>query len=195
MRELGRHDPRLGALRHGVDAEARSPRRSAQRSYIRSSISLQSWASTPPSLALIWTMQSASSCSPVNRLRRSSWSRPRRISAIAVGDLRLLRLVVLLAGQLVEHLDVLELAARSSYVSMSSRTLAYSALSPWPARGRPTGRAGRSRPRARRAGCATRRPSGTSAASSRRRRSSRRSSVKSRIGASGTPLRPRRGTS
>ena len=49
------------------------PRRSAHRPYIRSRISLQSWASTPPSLALICTMQSASSCSPVNRLRRSSW--------------------------------------------------------------------------------------------------------------------------
>ena len=72
---------------------------------------------------------SASSCSPVNRLRSSSSSsclRDRRDRRV---DLGLLRLVVVLAGQLVQHLGVVELAAPSaSNVSTSSCTLAYSVL-------------------------------------------------------------------
>ena len=73
-------------------------------------------------------MASASSCSPVNRLRRSSWSRP----PSTIGGSRSAisgswRLVVLLAGQLVEHLGVVELLAPARRRSpRSSRTLAYS---------------------------------------------------------------------
>ena len=52
------------------------PRRSAQRVYIRSSNSAQSCASTPPSLALICTMTSTASCSPVKRLRISKTPSP-----------------------------------------------------------------------------------------------------------------------
>ncbi len=60
------------------------PRRSAHLPYMRNKISLKSWASTPPSLALICRIASASSCSPMNRLRSSSWSRRRpRSSMIA----------------------------------------------------------------------------------------------------------------
>src|ERR1039458_5097136 len=48
------------------------PRRSAQRVYIRSIISAQSWASVPPAPAWISPIASRSSCSPVNRLCSSS---------------------------------------------------------------------------------------------------------------------------
>ena len=54
------------------------PRRSAQRRYMRRSISAQSWASVPPSPALIVTTASPASCSPEKR--RAS-SRPARVSS------------------------------------------------------------------------------------------------------------------
>ena len=108
-RELGRQDAGLGALARRRRPRRRSPAARPSGVYIRSSISAQSWASTPPSLALIGAMASASSCSPVNRLRSSS-SSSRPLSRRDGGlDLGLLALVALLAGQLVQHLGVLDL--------------------------------------------------------------------------------------
>ncbi len=70
--ELGREDAGLRTLRDVVDLDREAAAARPSGMYIRSSISAQSWASTPPSLALTRQMASASSCSPVNRLRSSS---------------------------------------------------------------------------------------------------------------------------
>ncbi len=51
------------------------PRRSAQRMYMRNSISVQSCASVPPAPEWTSQMASRSSCSPVNSARSSSLSR------------------------------------------------------------------------------------------------------------------------
>jgi hypothetical protein len=52
-------------------------------------------------------MQSLSSCSPVNRLRSSSWSSGGDVGDLGL-DLGFLGVVVFLAGHLVEHLDVVD---------------------------------------------------------------------------------------
>ncbi len=82
------------------------PRRSAQRWYMRTIISAQSWASVPPSLAWISQTASCSSCSPVKSERSSRASS----SALTAGDHALQlgrhRVVALLHGQLVQGLGV-----------------------------------------------------------------------------------------
>ena len=107
--ELGRRGCRPPCPRRRRRPSTAKPRRSAQRLYIRSSISAQSCASTPPSLALMRQMASASSCSPVNRLRSSSSDSSRRERQRTGLDLRLVALVALLSRQLVQDLDVLHL--------------------------------------------------------------------------------------
>ena len=103
-------------------SSAEKPRRSAQRRYIRSSISAQSWASVPPAPACTSQTASRSSCSPENRLcsSRSSRARPsaatdparsssteaRASGPSAVGDLVERRGVVQLRGEAPEGLDV-----------------------------------------------------------------------------------------
>ena len=71
-RERGRLDAGLLARCRPRSAPALKPRCSAQRRYMRSSISAQSWASVPPAPALTCTTAGPASYSPVNSA--ASWS-------------------------------------------------------------------------------------------------------------------------
>ena len=100
-------DPGLLTGRHLVELDV-EPSRSAQRTYIRSSISAQSWLSVPPAPELTSHTASNSSYSPVNSARSSS----SRVLAFELrdrgGDLGLLGLVELLPRQLGERRSVLD---------------------------------------------------------------------------------------
>src|ERR1044072_128905 len=79
-----------------------TPRRSAQRRYMRSIISAQSAASVPPAPEWISQMASRSSCSPVKSARRAAAARPGGPPrALPVGAP-----VPLSGGELVEGLDI-----------------------------------------------------------------------------------------
>ena len=92
---------------------------------MRSSIWAKSWASTPPSLALICTMHVGVVVLAGEQAAQLEQVELLAIDVIGLLDLRLLRLVVDLAGQFVQHLGVVELLrASSSYRSTSDLTLA-----------------------------------------------------------------------
>ena len=188
--ERGRGDAGLRTRRHLVelDVEARGARPSAGT--CAGACSAQSCASAPPSPDWISQMTSLPSCSPVNRLRSSSWSNsvPRATSDVL--DLGGDRVVGLLAGQLGEGLGVVD--ARGEAVppvevvadlgQLTGDLAGDVGVVPQVGPASPRSRAGA-------AGRAGRRSGGTPAASSRRPRRALMSSLTSRIVLRFSPVR------